>query len=303
MHPLTFIIGVTASGKTDLSFQLAEQNKGGVVNSDSLQVYKDLNIGTAKPEFTSYPKVPYFLFDIVKAPRVFTAGDFRREALSLLERELPKQSLFIVGGSGFYIQALEKGMYPLKTISDDIKKEIEEEASKDLSRLYEELKQKDFETSQNISSKDKYRIVRALSIMRNENKTLSQIQKEFLPQPLPFQYKKIGLEIPKDDLVKRIKKRTKKMIENGLIDEIKLLLKKGYENWKPFSSLGYKEGRSYLAGNITKEELFDEIVKNTLSYAKRQKTWFKKDPAIKWYPYTKYFLEINQELGLLKKNP
>lgn len=297
--PLVFIVGVTSVGKTNLGFELAYKNQGGVVNSDSLQIYKGLDIGTAKPNFKLHPKIPYFLFDIVEAPQVFTAGDFRREALFVLEKELPSQPLFMVGGSGFYIQALEKGMYPLKTISEEVKLQIQKDESlKGLSYLYEELKQKDPETAKNISPNDKYRIVRALSIIRNKQKPLSQIQKDFSPTPLPWKYKKIGLDIPKEELLKKVKTRTKGMIDGGLLDEIQLFLSKGHENWRPFSSLGYKEGREFLKGKLNKEELFEEIVKNTMAYAKRQKTWFKKDSSIKWYSHLESVSKINQELNL-----
>ena len=296
MHPLTFIVGVTAVGKTDLGFQLADKNSGGVLNSDSLQVYKELNIGTAKPDFNLHPNTPHFLFNIIQAPHLFTAGNFRREALSVCKEELLKRPLFIVGGSGFYIQALEKGMYSLKPISLEIKKQLEEdEKSKGISLLYKELQEKDPEVASSISPKDKYRIVRTLSIIRNEKKSLSQIQKDFVPNPLPWKYKKIGLDISKEDLLGRVKLRVKKMLKEGLLEEIEALIQKGYEQWRPLSSLGYKEGLSHLKGDLTKEELFLAIVKNTMAYAKRQKTWFKRDSSIQWYPYKEKALKINQD--------
>ena len=120
MKPLVFIVGPTAVGKTDWAIQWAEKDSGCILNCDSIQAYKELNIGSAKPDFKKHPSVPFYLFNEISAPQLWTAGDFRRKSLEILTRELPKKKVFAVGGSGFYIQALEKGMYPLQTVSGAI---------------------------------------------------------------------------------------------------------------------------------------------------------------------------------------
>ncbi len=297
MNSLIFIVGPTAVGKTQLAFQVAQNVGSSIINSDSIQGYKDLNIGSSKPDFTKYPNVSCFLFDIISAPHLWTAGDFREKSLEILKREMPKKSVLIVGGSGFYIQALEKGMYNLKAIPQNIKEEIEGlEREKGLDVLYEELKKKDSELAKNISPNDRYRIFRSLCIIKNEKKSLSQIKKEFIPFKLPWKYKKIGLSISKEDLLKRVKERTYQMLEKGLIDEIESLIKRGLEDWKPLQSVGYKEGLLYLKGSLNKENLFSEIVKNTMLLAKKQKTWFQKDKNIKWYDFKEDILKIQEHL-------
>jgi len=290
-------VGPTAVGKTNLSFEIAQKTKSSIMNSDSIQAYRDLNIGSSKPHFQKYPGVSCFLFDILSAPQVWTAGDFRTKALEILKKEMSKNSVFVVGGSGFYLQALEKGMYNLKPIPQNIKDEINTTyKSHGLGFLYKELMHQDPKWAKYISPNDKYRIFRSLSIIKNENKSLSQIKKEFVPIPLPWKYQKIGLNLGKDELLKKVKQRTKHMLKQGLINEIEDLVQKGFESWKPLQSVGYKEGLLYLKGHLDKENLFSEIVKSTMLLAKKQKTWFQKDKSIKWYDFKEDFLKIKTDL-------
>ena len=297
MNSLVFIVGPTAVGKTNLTIQLAEQDSSCIINSDSIQIYKDLKIGSAKPDFTKNPQITPYLFDEICAPQIWTAGDFRRKSLEILKKELPQKKVFIVGGSGFYIQALEKGMYEAKPLDPKIIDKWKTiEKKKTLPDLYNLLKAKDSETAKQISPKDKYRIFRSLCLMDNEGKTISQIKKEFKEQKLPWPYLKIGLNISKEELLKRVKERSEKMLEEGLIEEIEDLVKKGFRSWRPLSSVGYKEGLLYLEGKIKKEELLNEIVSSTMSLAKKQKTWFKKDKNIKWLDFNKPALEVYKEI-------
>ena len=286
MNSLIFIVGSTAVGKTDLAFELAKKNSACIVNADSIQIYKELNIGSSKPDFKKHPTTDCFLFDVASAPEVWTAGDFRKNCLEVLNLEIPKKGALVVGGSGFYIQALEKGMYNIKPSSKEIEERINNlSREKGLNFLYKELEKKDPDTAKKISHNDRYRIVRALSIMENENKTLTQIKKDFKPKKLPWKYKKIGLQIPKDELLKRVKLRAEQMIKNGLIEEVEDLIKKGYQNWKPLQSVGYKEAMQYCKNQIDKQQMLEEIIKNTMHLAKKQKTWFQKDKDIKWFDY------------------
>ena len=294
---LFFILGCTASGKTDLALFLAEKFSAACLNGDSIQIYKNLNIGSAKPDFNQFPHIPHYLFDAVEAPQVWTAGDYRREALAVLNKEIPKKKFCVVGGSGFYIQALEKGMYPLKptppSILNSLKQKLKE---KGVGFCHKELKEKDPAYAETISPQDSYRILRALAVIQNEGRLFSDIVKNFQPQKLPWSYKKIAWELPKEELQKRVKKRTENMLKHGLIEEMEALLKQGLENWKPLQSLGYKETLQFLKGDISKEELFSLIVQNTLSFAKRQKTWFRKDKDIVWYDFKTSPLTIYKEL-------
>ena len=280
---LTLILGPTCSGKSRWAARLAESFSGAVLNADSVQLYEGLNIGSAKPDFRKTPHIPHFLFDIARAPQVLTAGDFRREALQILKEEAPRRMIFAAGGSGFYIQALEKGMLPLKPVPEILVKELsEKEKTKGLKALYEELRRKDPKTAKLVSEKDRYRILRALAVIKNEGRALSDIKKQALPQPLPFDCIKIGLNISKDLLGEKIRLRVKSMLKQGLLEETEGFVRKGFADWRPLHSLGYKECLLCLEGRLAKEELEEEIVRRTLQLAKKQNTWFRRDKSVFW---------------------
>ena len=297
MQKLVFILGPTAVGKTDWALEWAKQSPSCVLNSDSIQAYKELNIGAAKPDFTKYPSISFHLFNEVSAPQIWTAGDFRKKALGILKKELPERNTFIVGGSGFYIQALEKGMYPVKQPKDRDKRQWENlEKEKGLSFLYDLLKKQDPEIAKQISPQDRYRILRSLQLIESEGKKVSEIKKKFKEQKLPCPYLKLGLKISKEELLKRVKNRSEGMLKEGLIEEVDSLLKKGFKGWRPLNSVGYKEVCLYLEGKIKKEDLLERIVSSSMSLAKKQKTWFKRDKNIKWYDYKTKALKVYKEL-------
>ena len=297
MQSVIFILGPTAVGKTNWAIKWAEQSPSCILNNDSIQFYKELNIGSAKPDFKNHPYIKFHLFNEVSAPQIWTAGDFRKKALRILEKEWPEKKVFIVGGSGFYIQALEKGMYPVKTSKLNSKSQWEKlEAKKGLTYLYGLLKKQDPETAEQISSKDRYRILRALSLMEMEGKKISEIKKKFKEQKLPYPYLKVGLKISKEELLKKIKKRSAKMLREGLIEEVEFLLQKGLKDWKPLNSVGYKEVCLYLEGKIKKEDLESRIVSRTMALAKKQKTWFRRDKNIKWYDHNTKVLEVYKDI-------
>ena len=297
MKPLVFIVGPTAVGKTDWAIQWGNQDSACILNCDSIQAYKDLKIGSAKPDFKKYPRITPYLFDEISAPQIWTAGDFRRKSLEILKKELPKKKVFAVGGSGFYIQALEKGMYPIQTVSQDIIKNLEEtQKQKGWDHLYKDLQKKDPETAKKISPKDKYRIFRFLSLIDSEGKSIFQIKKEFKEQKLPWPYFKVGLRLSPEELLKRVENRVRNMIKEGLIEEIETLANKGFRDWRPLNSVGYKEGQLYLEGKIKREDLVNRIVFSTMSLVKKQKTWFKRDKSIKWLDGSQPALKVYKEI-------
>lgn len=293
LKPVVFFVGSTATGKSDLSLQLAEKHNALLVNGDSLQFYKELNIGTAKPCKKTLACYPHYLFDDVSAPEVMTAGKYRDKVVSLMAQHRGKQSLYIVGGSGFYIQAVDKGMYDVPRIPDEINKVLESEfLEKPLSEFYNELKVRDPVYAGEISSEDKYRIFRAINLIRYLDKPMSQIKSEFSSRPLSGPKLKVGLALGKEELRLRVKKRAHSMIEYGLIDEVKGLLADGLESWPPLKSVGYKETIMHINGELTKDELLEKIVTSTMQLAKKQKTWFKRDKDIHWFDPIKQRQEI-----------
>lgn len=278
-----FIVGPTAVGKSEFARRAASyptDQKGEVVNADSLQLYKGLEIGTAKPSVEEMKSLPHHLFSIVDLGGQFTASDYRREALSLFKKREPAH-LFFVGGSGFYLRALEGGMYEAPPIPERIQKEL---VGENLSSLYRELRDRDPETAQKIKSQDRYRILRALGVIRASGRTLTEIRNEFTQQELPALLTKIGLTMDRSLLRKRVAQRAEQMLEGGLIEETQDLMAQGYGNWPPLNSVGYKECQKFLKeGRGTRSELLESMITSTMQLAKRQMTWFKKDPGVRWY--------------------
>ncbi len=275
-------MGPTASGKSNWAIKQAVKYKAAIINCDSIQVYKELDIGSSKPSLQERSLVPHYLFDYVSYPAEMTAGQYTRDFFSILE-QIKEDLIFVVGGTGFYFQALELGMYPVKIIPEEVKARIAQELQKKtFAQIYEWITERDPIYANKISVNDKYRIERAYELMVSENKTMTQIQEDFdkAKKVFPYKYLKIGISGSREDLLKLVEKRTAQMIDNGLIDEVKMLINKGYSSWAPLSSVGYKEVVIYLNENRSKEWLAEEINKNTMKLIKKQKTWFQRDKQI-----------------------
>lgn len=285
--PVVFVVGTTASGKSDWALRMAQVHAGAVVNCDSVQLYKSLDIGAAKPSLEERALVPHFLYDYVPEGVSMTAGNYTRDFFHCMEQLPENTPAFVVGGTGFYFQAIEKGMYPVRQTPPEIQKEIAailttEEGAK---QLYAEFRQRDPEAAQKIHAQDHYRLGRAMELIRAEGKTLTQIQKEFadLQAPFPYPLLKIGLRWERETLKKRVELRTRKMIEAGLIAEVQELVNRGFASWSALQSVGYKEALEFLQENRDETWLFEEIVKNTMGLAKKQRTWFQRDADIHWF--------------------
>lgn len=286
MSHLLFVVGSTATGKSDLAVEISEragQPAAEIINSDSVAFFDQVQIGAAKPGPELLSRAKHHLVGHVKAPNKYTAGDFRRDALAIV---MQKQGRYlVVGGSGFYTQAFEKGMYDVGDPDPQLKEQIAAEAqSEGFEKLYEELKSRDPETK--IQPADHYRIQRALEILRmNPGKTMAEIRAEFeaAKPEQPFTSKKIGLFRPRDILRQKVTERTRRMLDQGLIEEVERLRAQGLHMWSPMQSVGYKEAQAYLDGQIRKDELEALIVTSTMQLAKQQMTWFKRDPQTRWF--------------------
>ncbi len=293
------ICGSTATGKTSLALALARKFKSEIINFDSVQVYKEFDIGTAKPSRHELELVKHRLIDEVEPDENFTAGDFRRRALEVLE-----PGSILCGGTGFYLQALLKGMFEAPPANDFVKHKLAAEVkSLGLEKLHLRLKQLDPETAARIHINDQYRIIRALEIIQSEGKTLSEIKRKFVPEPFPFSVLKIGLRREKDKLREAIAQRSAVMMKNGLIAEVKGLVAKWGRDIRPLQAVGYKEALEFLNGNIgTERELAGLISLHTLQLAKRQATWFKRDLEIHWMDPDKQDV-VEDSISILDKNP
>lgn len=282
-----FVVGATASGKSEWALKLAQEFGGVIVNCDSIQVYQRLNIGSAKPSAEERSLVPHYLVDYVAPPNEMTAGIFSRNFYECLAGIPEEKPVFVVGGTGFYFMAIEKGMYPVIPVPEGLKQQIEAELKEPggPEKLHAEMVTADPEYAAKIHLSDCYRIGRAIELIRSQGKSVTQIQKEFEEQRQPFPYPllKIGLQWDREALRKRIRLRVGKMLAEGLVAEAQELLDEGLANWAPMSSVGYKEVAEMLAGHLPEALLPEEIAKNTSQLAKRQRTWFQRDSEIHWF--------------------
>ena len=295
MKPVLFITGPTAIGKTNLAFYLAPRLQAQIINADSLQFYKGMDIGAAKPDFKKHPLVKCFLFDHIKPPKIYTAGQFEKDALQILKKILPRFTGLVVGGSGFYLKALEKGLYPIakaKALSQ--KNWMEKKKSKGLGFLYQQLQKKDPEYALQVHPNDSYRIIRALSIKEK----LSTIQKKFKTRPFPYPLLKIGLKAKKEILKKRVQLRIEEQIKNGLIEEVQNLKNQELEKaFPPLQSVGYKEVLLYLNGEIKNKSLLKEqILQRTMKLIKKQKSWLNGEKNIHWFDFDASYDEILKKI-------
>jgi len=280
-------MGPTAVGKTPLAIELAERIDAEIICVDSIAIYRDFNIATAKPSAAETERVSHYLIDIIDPVESFSAGDFCREAKKAME-EIRKRgkNILLVGGSGLYFRALFNGMFEIPRKDFRIKEKLEEKIkSVGIHNVYEELKELDPETADVIHRNDRYRILRALEVYYTTGKRFSEFKKEHrlkLTQgPVIL---KIGLNLPREELYKRISERTDQMFKNGLLDEVSSLLKKYPPACKPFQSVGYKEANSFfLKGEASVEELKEEICQKTRALARRQLTWFRSEEGLQWF--------------------
>jgi len=279
------ILGPTASGKTKVSLEIADILDIEIISADSRQVYRFMDIGTAKPTPEQRKRVPHHLIDIVDPDQYFTAADYSIKAREVLKEVVSKgKEPVVVGGSGLYLRALFKGIFKGPGRDEIIRQKLKERADNyGVESLYLELKEKDPEAAQKIGPHDLVRIIRALEVYELTGKRISDLQKEGEYPPEEYTFVKIGLNLNRETLYHRIEQRVEEMIKAGLIDEVESLKKKGYDlSLAPLRTFGYKEIFQYLEGEMGLDEAKGKIKLNTQHYAKRQLTWFKKEEEIIW---------------------
>ena len=279
------IAGPTASGKTELAVELAFYFDGEIINADSMQVYRGMDIGTAKPTPEQRKKVPHHLIDVVDPDEEFNAASYRKIALPLIYNIYARgKNCFIVGGTGLYIKALLGGLFQVPPKDPALREALRREAEeKGLRFLYERLINYDPEYAKMIHPNDRIRIIRALEICHLVNRKPSELIKEHGFKQQSVNALKIFLNLEREELYDRINKRCTKMIESGLIEEARRLLIKGYSpDLKPMQSIGYRHVVKYVKGEWNLNRTLTIMQRDTRRYAKRQITWFKKEPDILW---------------------
>jgi tRNA dimethylallyltransferase len=284
---IVFILGPTASGKSNLAIAAAQRLGGEIINADSIQVYKSLDIGSAKPSKEELEMIPHHLIGHVPEGENYTAGRFRDDVLSVIKKRSAAgvKRFYIVGGSGFYIKALTKGLYQIPPVPQEIQVHVAKTDPKD---LYEELQKVDPAAASRINPNDTYRIARAIEVFRATGTPFSEFKNKFSKVEFPYKYIKIGLKAEKEILKNRIAERAQKMLTAGLIAEVRALIKRGYKDWDALSSVGYKEVLTFLEGELSEDRLREDrlredIIKNTMGLVKKQMTWFKKDIEMTWF--------------------
>ena len=279
------ICGPTASGKTSLSIELAKQINGEIVSCDSMQIYKDMTIGTAKPTKEEMDGIKHYLLDFVYPDQRYSVAEYKKDAENTIEKIISEGKVpIVVGGTGLYLEALIYNI-EYQNIEEDMEyrnKLYEIEREQGLSKLYEMASKIDSKAMEKISPNDKKRICRVLEIYHLTGKTKTELEEESRKNEPKYNYKLFGITMDREKLYERINLRVDIMINQGLIDEVKNLLEK-YNNFPTaMQGLGYKEVVEYLNGLITKDEMIDKIKMETRRYAKRQLTWFRKYKNLIW---------------------
>lgn len=284
------VVGPTASGKSELAVRLAEQYGGEIVNADSMQVYQGMDIGTAKPSPELLQRAPHHLLGIVPPDVNFTAADYQKEARRVIgEIHQRKQLPLVVGGTGLYIRALLGGLAESPGGDENVRAELTALADRDGNGvLLERLRLVDPQTAARLHANDRLRIIRALEVYQQSGRPFSTYQSGFAKEWCSSV--KIGIDVDRGELYRRIEARVEGMLAEGLVDEVSKLLAAGYSrDLKALRSIGYKEICSYLAGEISLRTATELIKRDTRHYAKRQLTWFKREPKINWVEYPLIF--------------
>jgi len=285
--PLIAVIGPTASGKSALGIRLAGRFGGEIMSCDSTQVYRGFDIGTAKPATVERGDIPHHLLDLVDPGFPFTAGEFRTRAISVLEDLRRRSRLPILTvGTGLYLRALLEGLADTPRRSEELRARLEAKANKlTLQYLHRVLRRLDPDAAVRIGSRDRPKMIRAIEICLLTGRTVTQVHQEGRVPLQGYAPIKIGLQPHRAALYQRIENRVYTMLGLGWLEEVEGLIRSGVpRDAKPFDFIGYSELRTHLEGTVTLEEAVKAISQATRRYAKRQVTWFRKEPLVHWLP-------------------
>lgn len=276
MKPILIVIcGATASGKSGLALQLAQRLQSSIISADSRQVYREFDIGTAKPSLTEQKLVTHYLIDICEPTDTLTVAEYQEQAQDLVAQN---DIALLVGGTGLYLDAVVKGlMIPRVAPQEHLRSQL---ADLGQAQLYSMLSQVDAVAASKIHPNDNVRTLRALEVYYVTGKPISQQQGE---NPPTYPILQIGLDCDVDALDRRIKIRTHQMITEGFVAEVEKLCHKYQTDLPLLNTLGYSEIKQYLAGDVTLEQAISDTILHTRQFAKRQRTWFKKNTKINWF--------------------
>lgn len=283
--PCIAVVGPTGSGKSELAIRLAERLGGEILNTDSLQVYRYLDIGTAKPEPAERARVPHHLLDLTDPDHPFSAGDYVRAARSVLaELAVRRRVPVLCGGTGLYFRALVQGISDIPAVPAAVRRRVAEQLEAEgAPALHARLAQVDPATARRIHPRDRQRVARALEVFAASGRPLSAYQ---AAQPFAATAPavlSVGFGWERSELYRRLDRRVESMMERGLIDEVRSVLARGFKpEVKPLRSIGYLEAVEYVLGRRSLADVVPAVQLRTRHYAKRQITWFKRHPDVRW---------------------
>jgi tRNA dimethylallyltransferase len=286
LEPLVVVLGPTASGKSALGIRWAQKLAGEILVCDSTQVYRHFNIGTAKVPTSEQQGVPHHLVDLVEPQEVFTAGEYRRTAVAVLEDLRNRGKLpIITAGTGLYLRALLEGLAEAPARSEELRERLRQRVSRrGPVNLHRTLARLDREAAARIAPRDTQKVIRALEMRLLTKKTVGEIHRSGRSPLEGYRVVKIGLSPPRDTLYERIDARVESMIASGWVDEVRRLLASGVPaNAKPFQFIGYSQLREHLAGRIALADAIEQIQQATRNFAKRQITWFRRERGVNWF--------------------
>lgn len=283
---IVIICGPTAVGKSSLAAELASRFNAEVVSADSMQVYRHMDIGTAKPDAALRSAAAHHMIDIIDPDQEYSAALYMKDASKAIEDIRSRgRNVIVAGGTGLYIKALTKGLFDAPPSDKAVRQILQDEAiEKGLGPLYERLKQADPASAATIHPNNRARIIRALEIYATTGMAASILRKEHGFSEERFDSLKIGLEVERSELCRAIDDRVDKMMRDGLLQETERLISMGYPcTLKSMRALGYKEICSFINNEYSLEEAVALIKRETRGYAKRQMTWFRADSRINWF--------------------
>lgn len=279
------LVGPTAVGKTAVALDLAEALGAEIVNADSMQVYRELDIGTAKPTRAERARVPHHLVDAADPDEPYDAARYAREGRAVIDalhrRGVPP---LVAGGTGLYLKALLAGLFHQEEAVRAVRPRLARElADRGLPTLYERLAYLDPATARRLAPGDTYRILRALEVVEATGRPLSELHAAHGFQDRPYDTLKIGLDLPREELYRRIEARVDHMVAQGWLEEVRRLLRRYPPEIKPLQALGYRHLVAVVQGRLTPAEAIEQTKTETRRYAKRQLTWFRADPEVRWF--------------------
>ena len=279
------ICGPTGVGKTSFAIELAKRFQGEIIGADSMQIYRHMDIGTAKPTLAERSMVPHHMVDIVDPDEPFDAESYATLSLSIVMALQARQVLpFVVGGTGLYIKSLIYGLFDVQPRDNEIRIRLKQEAEKEgAGALFERLQQVDPVTAQKLHLNDSYRVIRALEVYEASGVPISEFQQRHRFQESRLTTLKLGLHMDRGQLYERIDARVDMMIQAGLVDEVRRLREAGYSGeLKSMQSIGYRHMHDFFCGRLDWPETIRTLKRDTRRYAKRQMTWFKADREVVW---------------------